>query len=372
MRISVYIHVPFCRYKCVYCDFISYPILDTNLYERYVQELIREIRWWRRVLPDYKLYTVYIGGGTPSVLPRKLLSLIAKEINRWGVPEEFTIEANPEDITSEWIDFILDLGITRISIGVQTFNDNLLMAWNRHHTSTETQLALEIVREKGVNFNVDLIYPIYLPESIEYNFEYDVEKAISFNPPHVSLYIMDIYPGTIADVFVKKRQWSDKMTDNLYSNMQWLYDFMGVHNYVHYEISNFALEGFESKHNMVYWRQEFYLGVGISAWGFVNFVRYRNLPTIREYISGNVVREFYRVSRNDLLSEYGIMALRLINEGINRRRWEMLGGNWEHLKRRASSIKCLFVSDRNIFLLNSPKCVLFSNTVIEELFEPWL
>ena len=372
MRLSLYIHVPFCRYKCAYCDFVSYPLLKKDIERQYVDRLLEEIDWWHQALPDATLYTAYIGGGTPSALPLSLIDKIASKVRKWGTPAEFTIEANPEDISRDWLSHVTSMGINRVSVGVQTLSDELLSAWNRKHTAKDSLRAIGCLAESGMNFNVDMIYPTYLPYGVSVPFRKDIKTIVDMKPNHMSVYMMDIHEGTMAYSLIRGGKWEPVAEDTLYEDMVWLYAFMRDMGYHHYEISNFALPGYKSQHNIVYWHQDFYVGVGISAWGFVNFVRYENLPTINNYLVGDIRRTYEVVSRKDLLVEYGLMALRLIGEGINRFRWERLGGSWSILIGRTVDIECVSVSDDRLFIKDSPECIMLSNTIIEEILEPWL
>ena len=372
MRLSLYIHIPFCRYKCAYCDFVSYPLLKEDIEKQYVDRLLEEIDWWHQALPDATLYTAYIGGGTPSALPLSLLEKIVLKVRKWGGPVEFTVEANPEDISRDWLSHIISMGINRVSVGVQTLSDELLSAWNRKHTAKDSIRAIEYLASSGINFNVDMIYPTYLPYGISMSFRRDIKAIVAMKPNHMSVYMMDIHEGTLAHALIRGGKWGPVEEDILYEDMVWLYNFMGDMGYHHYEISNFALSGYESKHNIVYWYQDFYVGVGVSAWGFVNFVRYENVPTIKDYLQGSIQRKHEVVKGKDLLTEYGLMALRLIGEGISRFRWERLGGDWSTLISRAIDMECVQITDDRLFVKDSPECIMLSNSVIEEMLEPWL
>ncbi len=375
MIASLYIHIPFCRYKCAYCDFVSYPhaFQIDDLVEKYVNALIEELQWWRNAFPYLHINTVYMGGGTPSALPLHLQERIYKFLSGWQKGfTEFTIEANPEDINREWLGFLKEWGITRISVGIQTFSEELLRQWRRKHSISDSLHALHVLSQSDFDFNVDIIYPTYLPEVSDYSFQRDIDTVLKCNPHHISVYLMDIHEGTLASINVQSGRWKEVPEGRVVDDLSYLYEILKEHGYIHYEISNFSLPGKESKHNIRYWLQEFYIGAGISAWGFINFVRYENLPTIQGYIRGNVGKQFYKVSGKDVLSEYGIMALRLLTRGIERRRWEILGGSWENLIDRAKNVECIDVYEDRILLKDSVDCILVSNSVIEEILEPWL
>ena len=375
MIASLYIHIPFCRYKCAYCDFVSYPhaFQIDDLVEKYVDALIEELHWWQTLIPYLYIDTVYIGGGTPSALPLHLQERIYKFLSEWQREfAEFTIEANPEDVSGEWLSFLKEWGITRISVGIQTFSEELLRQWRRMHSVSDSLRALQVLSQSDFNFNVDLIYPTYMPEVSDYSFRGDINAVLKFKPHHISVYLMDIHEGTLAFKSVHSGKWKEVPEGRVVDDLSYFYEVLKEHGYIHYEISNFAQSGKESKHNIRYWLQEFYIGAGISAWGFINFVRYENLPTIQDYIRGNVRRDFYKVSGKDVLSEYGLMVLRLLTRGIERRRWEILGGSWEDLIDRAKNVECVNVYEDRILLKDSVDCILVSNSIIEEILEPWL
>ncbi len=372
MIFSIYIHIPFCKYKCYYCDFVSYPFIDHDLFDRYVKRLIEEIGWWHRLFPDATLYTAYIGGGTPSVLPLSLLEKIVDALHQWNSPMEFTIEANPDDISPEWVKNVISMGINRISVGIESLSEYMLKAWGRKHTVEDSLRSMDVLRGLSVNFNVDMIYPTYLPKGYSIEFEDELQRVLEFSPFHISIYMMDLHKGTMAETLVRKGQWLEVDDDVILNDMKAVNEILLESGFHHYEISNYAVNGYESLHNIVYWQQEFYIGVGVSAWGLISGVRYQNLPTLRYYLEGDIRRNYTRLVGKEWLVDYGLMALRLINRGIQRFRWQQLGGNWEELIDRAKEIDCVDWSSESVFLKDDVACVMVSTSIIEEMLEPWL
>jgi len=243
LRLSLYIHIPFCRYKCAYCDFISYPLLEESIEERYVDRVIEEMRWWHQMYSDATIYTVYIGGGTPSALPLPLQERLFREIKHlWGEDfNEFTVEANPEDVSPVWVDLIQSYGISRVSVGVETLSPALLAAWNRHHSVDAAISAVTMLLDAGINTNVDMIYPTYLPKEVSFSFRKDMETIVGLMPHHLSVYMLDVHEGTLAHTLVENGMWQPIDDDSIIHDMAWLYEYLSSHGYIHYEISNFAL-----------------------------------------------------------------------------------------------------------------------------------
>ncbi|MFG6396603.1 MAG: radical SAM family heme chaperone HemW [Muribaculaceae bacterium] len=309
---GLYIHIPFCRSKCFYCDFFSKG--EGGETDAYVDALLAEWRL-RKVELDEEVKTIYLGGGTPSLMSDKQLHrLIAGigsyvEINRL---QEFTIEANPEDISIGKINTWRGLGINRISIGIQSFNARELSAIGRQHSAEASSLALEALQQSGINYSADLIYG--LPgQSIE-DWTENLNRLLSFRPPHFSAYLLSYEPGT--RLYAMRE--NGKVSESDEATVCRMYDILcrsaERNGYGHYEISNFALPGMEGRHNSAYWNLTPYLGLGTSAHSFDGFLRRYNPLNIRQYVTetaeGKTVYEIDDETNLNRFNDYVITSLR--------------------------------------------------------------
>lgn len=279
---GLYIHIPFCRSKCIYCDFFSTP--SAVWIDEYIDALNSEFELRRNELKE-PVRTIYIGGGTPSILSpqqrHRLIGFILKRVNLADVIE-FTIEANPEDLCQDFIDEVRAVGINRVSIGVQTFNAESLKFINRRHSAEKSIGALELLRDSGLNYSADLIYGI--PTDSFEDWERSLCKMLSFSPPHISAYLLSFEPGTRLDamrIAGKVKEIDDTEAQRRYS---YLISQCREAGYEHYEISNFALPGCHAVHNSSYWEFRPYLGLGVSAHSFDGSVRRYNPSNIKNYI----------------------------------------------------------------------------------------
>lgn len=317
---GVYIHIPFCHGKCDYCDFYSLGAPVKELMRRYAAALTAEWRMRQRELEAEKVSTVYIGGGTPSALPYPLLRQIIESIADGGIDvialDEFTIEANPEDLTEEWIRQVASLGINRISMGVQSFDDAELASVRRHHTAQRAKEALSILAESGMNYSADLIYG--LPSQSLEGWEKNIETLLAFNPPHFSAYLLSYEPGTPLHGRLQRgevEEATEELAESMYAA---LCRKSAEAGYRHYEISAFAHPGAEAKHNGSYWNFTPYLGLGCAAHSFSpRGVRSFNLPNILAYLdrieNGGTAFEVDEETETDRLNDYIITSLRTDN-----------------------------------------------------------
>lgn len=279
---GIYIHIPFCRSKCAYCDFFSTP--DAKWMHRYVDALINEAALRLNEIGE-QYTTLYLGGGTPSLLSDDLLRFLFDGLSRFidiSKMEEVTLEANPEDITPCKTDFFQSLGINRISIGIQSFNDTELQSVSRKHAATDSFKALDALNESGINYSADLIYG--LPGQNKTAWERNLDCLLSYAPPHFSAYLLSYEPGTKLYAQLMRgvvAEASDILAHSMYSL---LCDKASAAGYNHYEVSNFALPGKTSIHNSAYWHYAPYLGLGAAAHSFDGKVRRFNPGNIRIYI----------------------------------------------------------------------------------------
>lgn len=284
--IGLYIHVPFCESKCFYCDFNSYAWLE-DLIPSYVDALVREIAQWGRLLGRPTVNTVFFGGGTPSYIPAPDLEVIlnaARAAFRVAPDAEITMEANPGDLTFARTPPLPALGINRLSLGVQSLDDGLLDMLGRRHTASEAQQALAAARATGLsNVSIDLMYG--LPSQTLAQWRHTVEGAVELAPEHLSVYCLTLEGGTPMEHQVNCGELALPDPD-LAADMYLLAEeLLGQAGYHRYEISNWAKPGCESAHNLTYWRNRQYLGVGPGAHSYLANNRFYNVLSPREYVA---------------------------------------------------------------------------------------
>lgn len=327
-KIGIYIHIPFCKQKCSYCDFVSFP-KDKSIQEQYIQALIKEIKERKIELQNLQeecqASTVYVGGGTPSYIEANAIKQILEEIKqvyRIENDAEFTIEMNPGTISEEKLRIYKESGINRISIGLQTTQDNLLKQIGRIHTYEQFLENYKLARKLGFsNINVDLM--IGLPNQNMKNVEESIERVIKLNPEHISVYSLILEEGTkLYEQYLKNEL--ELPTEEMERDMYWkVKEKLEKAGYRQYEISNFAKQGKESKHNLACWNQKEYLGFGLAAHSYLENTRYSNTEDIEEYMK-NI--ELGKLTKNRILhetqteedkrKEYMLLGLRKI-EGVS-------------------------------------------------------
>jgi oxygen-independent coproporphyrinogen-3 oxidase len=316
----LYIHIPFCVRKCIYCDFFS-VFYDELLATKYADALCKEVILRKDLASTLK--TIYIGGGTPSLLPsgcfQKLIACI--KANFHLSPDiEISVEANPGTIDEPKVDALLSLGIKRLSIGVQSFNDSELGTLGRIHTSEGASKSLEIIGKKGINnFSIDLIYGI--PGQTMESWSRSVSKTLEFSPGHISAY--ELTPEKETPLYEAIETGRIKMPDeeSVLEMYDHAIDLLTRHGYEHYEISNFALPGRRCMHNINYWERGEYIGAGAGAHSFINNTRSGNIKDVDKYLEGvnkGAVPEIEstRLTPEDALREFIFLGLRK-REGIN-------------------------------------------------------
>ena len=283
---GVYVHIPFCASRCSYCDFYSTLKLETAG-SHYVDALIGEAVLRRCELHGEAVRTLYLGGGTPSQLPLPLLSRLVEglrgALDLHGV-EEFTIEANPDDVTPEWCAALPALGVNRVSMGVQSFEDRILRAIGRRHTSQQVVKAVENLHDVGIgNISLDLIYG--LPGQTLDSWAESVDRAIALAPRHVSAYWLTYVPGTRLWRQREQGEVTEVPEDVCIAMYHLLVKRLQEAGFEHYEISNFSLPGYHSRHNSSYWDGTPYLGLGAAAHSYDRNVRRSNPHDLHAYIS---------------------------------------------------------------------------------------
>jgi len=258
---GIYLHIPFCKRKCAYCDFPSTEVWDHELLGLYVDALLADLCIH---LPSWQGYTIYIGGGTPSILPLHLMERLLFGIKELlPNPEEFTFEANPESITREKLELLQQAGVTRLSMGVQSFNDKHLKVLGRIHTAKEAMKKGEMSKVYFDNLNIDLIFGI--PGQSLRDLEKDIDAALTLEPAHLSVYSLTLEEHTPLTHRIKRGELSMPSEDKWLRMFHLIPCKLGLHGFRRYEISNFGKPGKECLHNLIYWENGEYLGVGASA-----------------------------------------------------------------------------------------------------------
>ena len=371
-EIGIYVHIPFCKKKCDYCDFISYCNKD-NLIKDYVESLKIEIQS-QNIKPE--ITTIYIGGGTPSYIDSKyIIEIIGKIKEKKVSPNaEITIEVNPGTVTKEKLEDYKICGINRISIGLQSTNNILLKEIGRIHDFDQFIETYKLAQKVGFkNINVDLM--LGLPNQRIKDLKESLEQVLKLKPKHISVYSLIVEDGTpIANKIEKgELQLPD---EELERNMYWFVkNTLELNGYKHYEISNFAKKGYESKHNLNCWNQKEYIGIGVAAHSYRDITRYSNTENIEEYIENVKKGEFnknkiiHEMQKEDYAKkEYMLLGLRKIN-GIDISQFKnKFGDNPIYLFRnelkKLTDEKLLIIDNNNIKLTN--KGLDLANLVWEE------
>ena len=323
-EIGLYIHIPFCKKKCYYCDFISFSGKEEKI-EDYIKTLNYEIKYEKQNKEEYKITTVYIGGGTPSFINSKYIKSIIKNIKEnynVDMDAEITLELNPGTINEEKLEDYKNAGINRLSIGLQSTNNELLKEIGRIHNYEEFLNCYNLVRKVGFkNVNVDLM--LGLPNQTLQDIEDSLNKIIELNPEHISFYSLILEEGTVIEKYIQEAK-IELPDEDIERKMYWkAKKILENNNYIQYEISNFSKKGYESKHNTNCWKQKEYLGFGVAAHSYYENKRYCNLNNIEKYIENienNKIKENRVIceiqKEEDKKKEYMLLGLRMI-EGVN-------------------------------------------------------
>lgn len=311
---GIYIHIPFCRKLCFYCDF--YHLIGAGDNKNFVDAIIRETTLRKDYLGNEKVKTIYLGGGTPSVFSAKDLGLILNNIYKeFSLEEEneITIEMNPDDVTTEYLEGIKSLGVNRISLGIQSWRDEDLKLLNRRHDSERAVSALKDIFATGFqNVSIDLIYGI--PGMALSDWESNLDFSFSFDIKHLSAYHLTIEKGTVFGKMQEKGLISEIDEEESASLFNILIKKAEVAGFIQYEISNFGKPGYFSQHNSNYWKQVKYLGLGPSAHSFNGYSRQWNRSDLKKYInelrSGNLDFEIEELDTKTRFNEYIMTSLR--------------------------------------------------------------
>ena len=321
--LGLYIHIPFCVEKCFYCDFNSYKIQNKNEKKEYIKNLKKEINLYKEEFKDKYFDTIFLGGGTPSILEGEELEEIFNEIYKnFSILKdaEITIECNPGTLTKKKLQTMKKCGVNRLSIGLQTTQNKNLKYIGRIHTYEIFEKNYKEALEVGFeNINIDLMYS--LPNQSFDEYKESLDKVIRLSPTHISSYSLILEENTKLHKMYENKEFelnSDELDIKIYD---YTIDKLKENGYNHYEISNYSKNNYECKHNIIYWKCENYLGLGAGASGYINNIRYKNVDSINDYnrlLKNNQkpIEEINKLTSKDKIEEAIIMNLRM-TEGID-------------------------------------------------------
>lgn len=326
MELGIYIHIPFCIKKCDYCDFISYSNCF-EMQEKYVEKLLEEIEENRQLLKNNFISTIYIGGGTPSAIKpeliRRILDKIYEIIGIVNEKIEITIEVNPGTTTKNNLQMYRNCGINRLSIGLQSTNDSILKEIGRIHNYNQFLDTYKWANEVGFeNINVDLM--IGLPEQDIEILKDSLENVVNLkpSPKHISVYSLIVEEGTKIEQKINCGEMKLPNDEEERRQYHYMKNFLELNGYKHYEISNFAKPGYESKHNMNCWEQKQYVGFGVAAHSYVNGIRYANMANLEEYLNVDNEKNIENYMKNDFEVDFdnknGFETIKNIEETQNK------------------------------------------------------
>ncbi|MBQ8523633.1 MAG: radical SAM family heme chaperone HemW [Clostridia bacterium] len=380
-RLGIYVHVPFCRSKCAYCDFNSAVCGNAELMKRYVSALISHMSSYRKACDEYSPDTVFIGGGTPTALPREELVRLVKGIKKsfdLTSNAEFTIEANPATVTLPQLKQLRRLGVNRLSMGLQSADNRELKALSRLHDRKQFIESYRMAREaKFDNINIDVMFgiPYQTYDSLLRTLDFVTRLA----PEHISLYNLKIEPGT--PFFENRDKLRDVCADEdtEYAMYTAAIEFLASRGYAQYEISNFARPGYKCLHNLKYWNCEEYLGFGVSAHSYFNGNRFAFIPDIKKYmlavedLSSNIelTSESEQLERRERMGEYIMLRFRL-NDGLDPSAFaSRFGASFEALygAKIEKYIKNGFIIRNGNAYALSPGGMFVSNYILSDILE---
>ena len=370
----IYIHVPFCVSRCIYCDFYS-TVQSAEMRTLYVEAACQELKNRINYLPDNNINTIYFGGGTPSQLTLAQLSTLLKTIHtHYNIhPQaEITLEANPDDINPTYVSELIKLGINRISLGVQSFDDETLRLLRRRHNASQARQAVNTIVETGINnVSIDLIYG--LPYQTESQFAKDLNQAFALPITHLSTYALSVEPHTALSQMLEQKRLQLPTEDTVISEYNLLMEQAAAHGFEHYEISNFALPHYHSRHNSGYWDGTPYLGIGPGAHSYDGKMQRRyNLPDLKAYVAapGNPHHEVEKLTTANCFDELVFTSLRT-QRGLDLNRLKQtFGSDWHDELLRAARPHILshhlIITDNNRLCL-SPQAIMISDDIMSDL-----
>lgn len=369
---SLYLHIPFCAAKCAYCDFASYPQRE-DCWEKYIQALESELRAWKSDLTNYEAATIFFGGGTPSLIPATQIVCLMNVIHECvsvRADAEITIESNPGTLTPDKLRLYRAAGINRISIGAQAMDDRLLRALGRIHTADQICEAVHMAKAAGFdNVNLDLMYA--LPgQSIE-DWRRTLDRAIALQPQHLSAYSLIVEEGTAMAQRVERGEAILPDEDCVLEMQRYAVKRLAEAGYFRYEISNYAREGFECRHNIVYWQRGEYLGLGCAAHSMMNDTRFENPKGLAEYLSGTRKINVTPLSREDAMEETLMLSTRMCR-GLDLDAWQRDFGEdfaAKHARKLAQLRQMELVQIRDHQIRLTQKGLELQNAIVVELMD---
>ncbi len=377
-RLGIYIHIPFCRQKCAYCDFYSYPPHDERIYESYVDAVISHMKSYKSVGADYSPDTVYIGGGTPTCLPpEEMLRLIRGIRSSFRIQKdaEFSMECNPATVDYDTLRRYRRAGVNRLSIGMQSSNEGELRALGRIHTLREVRDTVRAAREaKFTNINLDLMYGI--PYQTMQSWDETLHRAVALKPEHISLYNLKLEEGTPLYKNASNYVFPDDETE--FAMYTRAISYLASCGYRQYEISNFARPGYECRHNLKYWKCEEYLGFGPSAHSYFADVRFSFKKSVSNYIKSvrgvtndEMTDDYEQIPLRERVGEYIMLRMRLC-EGIDPREFfRTFGKDFESLfgSKLMRYVKGGFVDVSNGTYRFTPSGMFVSNYILSDVLD---
>ena len=366
---AIYYHIPFCKRICSYCDFYRTARLSTL--PDLVSAMCREVRERRDYLRGEPILTRYFGGGTPSLCSIEQLSMLLRtteELFDCSQVEETTLEANPDDLTAEYLAGLRSVGIDRLSIGIQSFDDACLQLMNRRHTAAEAEAAVLRAQDAGFdNLTIDLIFGV--PGFGGASFERSVERALALNVQHISAYLLSIEPRTRFGLMRDRGELVETPDEVCEAEFRYLHEQLTAAGFEHYEISNFARKGCRARHNSSYWQGVPYLGIGPAAHSFDGESRQWNVASVERYLAGEAP-EVEQLSETDRINEFLMTRLRTA-EGFSLADFEARFGllrrrELEREVQRQCAAEVLVCAGDRVRIL--PDEMLISDRVIAALF----
>lgn len=356
---SIYIHIPFCISICTYCDFCKI-IYNEKYISSYLDMLEKEIR---ERYKGEKVKTIFIGGGTPTSLSLDELKRLFDIIKVFDVEEkiEYTIESNVESIDEDKLILMKEYGINRISIGVESFDDDTLKVLGRRHNKEDIFNKIELVKKYFDNINIDLIYAAYNDIDI---LKKDIDYFLKLDIPHISTYSLIIEDNTILKINGTKN-----INEDLdYEMYKYIEKTLEDNNYKHYEISNYAKEGYESKHNLVYWNNDYYYGFGLSSTSYVDNKRSVNTKNLSKYLNGNYKGTEEKEDINTRMENEVMLGLRKL-DGINLNKFrDRYGKNIEDVFDIDELVKDNYLIKEDNYLRINKEYMYISNEIISRIF----
>ncbi|MCI8804413.1 MAG: oxygen-independent coproporphyrinogen III oxidase [Clostridiales bacterium] len=328
-EISVYIHVPFCVRKCLYCDFNSFPGKE-EYFEAYKNAVVSEINAFGKA-DEYIVKTIFLGGGTPSVMPREFTGDILNSIlSKFKVDPnaEISMEVNPRTVDFDKLKGYREYGVNRLSVGVQSFSERLLKILGRIHDRRDFFECFELIQRAGFkNVNFDLMFA--LPSQTIDEWEETVKTAVSLSPSHLSVYSLIIEEGTPFFDMYKKGELMEVSDEDDRKMYYMAREILKENGFYQYEISNFSKNGFECRHNIVYWKRKEYIGFGLGACSFFDNERRRNNVSLLDYIAGDWFGEKEDFTERDAFAEFMFLGLRMTKGVLRKDFYNYFGVNME-------------------------------------------